>query len=127
MTIHDLAAQYRADGKARVFVEAVWVAISEERTENLWSVFIRPALVSKDPSLFNSGWHHREATAWAAAADFTLQRIEEIRLSEEDTLLIFTKMAACYLRRKESYQRILFREHAHLDSLTKGMKPEVLE
>ena len=120
MTIHDLAAQYRADGKARVFVEAVWVAPRYQHTGSWGYIYL-------------SQWDHTEEAPypenrhWAAAADFTLQRIEEIRLSEEDTLLIFTKMAACYLRRKESYQRILFREHAHLDSLTKGMKPEVLE
>ena len=113
MTIHDLAAQYRADGKARVFVEAVWRRIREEYGQ----IKIYDDPYCDVPSPFES---------WTAAAEFTISRIEEIRLSEEDNLLIFKKMAACYLRRKESYQRILFRERAHLDSLCEGVRKEVL-
>ena len=114
MKADQLIHQYHAKTiTARELVEGVW-----DTFETLRHVTFLPY----------PRWIKKEdEDEWTAAAAFTISRIEEIRLSEEDTLLIFKKMAACYLRRKESYQRILFRERAHLDSLTKGMKPEVLE
>ena len=109
----------------REYVERVWIDAEEERTKNLWSVFIRPAMFFKGPSLFNSGWHHKQDWAWQAAASFTHARMEEIADVKEE-IENCTKILGYYAPTNDWIQRILVRERAHLDTLTRGLRPEAL-
>ena len=113
MKADQLIHQYHAKTiTARELVEGVW-----DTFETLRHVTFLPY----------PRWIKKEdEDEWTAAAAFTISRIEEIRLSEEDTLLIFKKLAACNLRPKESYQRILARERSSLAELSRGVRPEVL-
>ena len=121
MKANELIRQYQAKTiTARELVEGVW-----ERYVEWQQVTPERGVLNGFREIYHGAvntFPQPESAAWAVAADFTISRIEEIRLSEEDTLLIFKKMAACNLRRKESYQRILAREQAALDSLRRGMK-----
>ena len=117
MTIHDLAAQYRADGKAREFVESVW-----ESTDNCGSG-LKPIRIFTGTSVFAESFQD-----WTAAAAFTLQRIEKIRQAQEDIEdLCRAEFPLTHRSVHLPQDNILSRERAHLDSLCKGVRKEVLK
>ena len=117
MTIYDLAAQYRSDGKARVFVESVWAACKHFSIPEMGGRghAIEIAYVGIFPE-------ETEPLAWTAAADFTLEHIEKIRQVQEEI-----ENCACGPNAQPWAKRIEVRERAHLDSLCKGVRKEVLK
>ena len=127
----DLAAQYRADGKARVFVCAVW---GNKPYDN-------PVVES-----FFSDWLPEQESEYKECADYTLARIEEIRQVQEEIKWlreyeISIEVYAVELKEGQfsdclsiaedvrwycAHLRSLAARRAHLDSLTKGIRPEAL-
>lgn len=75
-----------------------------------------------------NNWHHTPEEAWSAAAEFTRERLEEIRqLKEEITLVTFhkrTDAASRFAHNEEPWSRILVRLQRELDNLQRGMIAE---
>lgn len=72
-----------------------------------------------------SGYAGTESLAWQAAAEFTRERLEEVRLAKIDVAQVEHKLfISCGIDNCEqcaSAKRILAREQAHLESLRRGM------
>ena len=130
----DLAAQYRSGAiTARVFVEAVWEPKDITR-------LAKEVCIGRDEYIICiAGNVVRGASwikVWAAAADYTLARIEEIEnykysLSLQKLLLSNHENAEWrnphdWEADKEALQRTVNLLQAHLDSLCKGIREDVL-
>jgi hypothetical protein len=105
------------------FVREHWESVREHDQRSLreapkdWHGFV---LVTKGhgEEMIASG---NQAERWAAAAKFTLQRLEEIRQVEEEIAEI-TELAEQGSTRPGARLRILARRQAALSDLRKGMK-----
>lgn len=135
MKAEQLIQQYESGGDARLFVEGVWEGISEDMNES--------HILDTYPILLRF-WTTEQ---WTAAAAFTLARLEEIRQAKEDVeqangrAETYTRIASDFedtknpllangrellSRKAASWQRILALVRAHLDELSRGIKPEAL-
>jgi len=67
-------------------------------------------------------WARSKAEAWSAAAEFTRDRLEQIRQVREEIAMLAGKLL---LEDKDmaAMRRVLDRENAELAKLTAGMKP----
>jgi hypothetical protein len=130
MTADQLIQQYDAGAiTARELVEGVWEKVygPTRSTGGDISVGGQPSGMVLDISRFGKTV---EAT-WTAAANYTIERIEEIRLFKEEIEWVQGCIDMSGITEPEKgipeQRRILAREQSALAELSKGIRPEVLK
>jgi hypothetical protein len=110
------------------FVREMWVDCCVEDHSTCCGPF-EPIRVRMTDSM--SRWAATAEQAWSAAAEFTRERLEQIRQVEEEVSVItheYKKATVCGVFMGAAtgkaliWQRVLAREHAALTELKKGMR-----
>jgi hypothetical protein len=133
MTAEQLIQQYPGAITARELVEGVWVdakCFKEDRyhpaKDGTWVDYVIRCYDNRIDLVCMAS----KAAAWAAAADFTISRIEEIRQVKEEIALL---RGLVILLNEEpgdlstpAWLRVITREQSALAELIRGVRPEVL-